>query len=256
MERCSIMPRRRHTIDPPVRSHRTSRPMSTLLAVFGWLAAIAVRSDRSVAVTVEAPKQSRWARWGPSIVEGLVLAGLLLGLSEWRETQRAERPDKRALQQTLYVADLTGIVMPGENLSGLSFGGRDLQRANLTVANLTEANLTEANLTGADLRMANLSGAFLVVADLTGANLSDADLGGAYMNSADLTRATLGGADLFMADLGGADLAGANLTKANLTKANLTDANLTGAKWKPEQPPKWPDGFDPPGNAWDPKKDG
>lgn len=83
---------RRHTIDPPVRRRRTSPLVTTLIAVFGWLATTAVRPT-PVAVTVETPKQSRWARWGPTIVEGLVLAGLLLGLSEWRETQRTERAE-------------------------------------------------------------------------------------------------------------------------------------------------------------------
>lgn len=79
-------------------------------------------SPQPVAV-VEMPKESWWAHWGPTIVAGVVLAVLLFGLGEWQAAQRVEDAnqredrlikvaDKRALQQTLYVADLTDIVMP------------------------------------------------------------------------------------------------------------------------------------------------
>ena len=253
---------RRYTIDPPARRHRTFGPLSTLIAVCAWLAATAVRPT-PVAVMVEAPKQSRWARWGPTIVEGLVLAGLLLGLSEWRETQRAERADKRALQQTLYVADLKGIVMPGEDLSGLSFGGRDLTGADLTEADLTGANLSSADLTGAKLSEADLTGAKLSEADLTGADLLWADLGGADLGEADLTETDLGEADLGGANLSGANLSGANLGIAILDLKRsggdpdqLSETLLNFVKWDPENPPTWPHGFDPPKNAWDPEENG
>ena len=68
--------------DLPIRRRSTSRFVSTLMAAFGWLAATAVRPRPDL--VVELPKESRWARWGPTIVEGLVLAGLLLGLERAR----------------------------------------------------------------------------------------------------------------------------------------------------------------------------
>ena len=276
VKRCSVMPLSTKG-DLPIRRRSTSRFVSTLMAAFGWLAATAVRPRPDL--VVELPKESRWARWGPTIVEGLVLAGLLLGLSEWREAQRtdhaeqledqrvehaeqledqrAERADKRALQQTLYVAKLDGIGMQGEDLSHLSFGGRSLIGANLAEADLTGADLLNANLTGAVLFGADLSGANLGQADLTGADLGWANLTGTNLSEANLT-----GAKLDRSNLTDADMVDANLTHANLTLTDLpgtvliTADHMSEAKWEPTLPPTWPEYFEPPENAWAPQKDG
>ena len=261
---------------------------------------------------------SFWRRYRVAIVADVLLAGLLSGgffcLSERNENrrfkrseeredervataerleekrfqnsqnledQRSARADKRSLQQTLYVADLREIVMPGEDLSNLSFGGRDLSGANLSGANLSEANLSEANLSeanlseanlwevdlvGADLLRADLTESKLLRADLTDADLSEANLSRAFLGRADLpnanlTDADLTDADLFEAylteaDLTDADLVGVSLTRANLEGANLEGANLTGVKWQPVYPPVWPEGFVAPENAWNPEIDG
>ena len=36
-----------------------------------------------------------------------------------------------------------------------------------------------------------------------------------------------------------------------MPREDLTEANPSGPKWNPNYPPEWPDGFDPPKNAWD-----
>jgi hypothetical protein len=54
-----------------------------------------------------------------------------------------------------------------------------------------------------------------------------------------------------LTDLVTADLTETNLSAATLRRADLTEANPSGPKWNPNYPPEWPDGFDPPKNAWD-----
>ena len=192
---------------------------------------------------------------------------------------------------TLTLKDLTGA-----NLTGANLGKANLTEANLTEANLHGANLGRANLTGANLTKADMTGADLGGANLGGANLTGANLGkmyemylgtvanltGANLGLADLTDADLNEANLtdgyggvgqvaqvdhsghraygetytILVDLTKADLTEANLTKADLSGANLTRSYLSGAKWDPDHPPTWPEGFDPPENAWDPERDG
>ena len=163
------------------------------------------------------------------------------------EDERTESSDKRAMQQTLYLAYLRGIVMPSEDLSHLSFGGRDMTGADLWDADLRQARLIGTRLVGADLSDANLAGA-----DLFRANLSES-----YAPTSNLSGTKLVETDLSLAYLRGADLSGADLSGTNLTGADLTEAKLSGAKWNPTaQPPTWPDGFAAPKNAWHPESDG
>lgn len=195
-----------------------------------------------------------WATAWPVAVP--VLAGdLLLGGFYWRqsnklEDERAARADKRSFQHTLYVANLTGVDMQDADLTDLNFGGRDLSGANLSRANLSEVRMLSANLSRAKLFSANLSGAKMLGANLTEANLTDTDLAGANLFGANLT-----GAHMLLANLSGSALDRARLTRAVMTMANLTNASLSGVKWDPEDPPEWPESFDPPENAWDPDKD-
>ena len=84
-----------------------------------------------------------------------------------------------------------------------------------------------------------------------GTDLSNRDLSGASLRGAELRSADLTGANLTKAYL-----TGANLTRSTMSRANLTGTDLVRSKWDPKRPPKWPQGFTPPENAWDPDKDG
>ena len=136
------------------------------------------------------------------------------------------------------------------DLTVANLRGAYLRRANLAVAYLRGANLSEAHLTAADLSGANLTGADLRRANLAVANLTGADLRGANLTGADLTATDLREADLRGANLTRTNLRVAHLSEADLTEANLTDANPTDAIWPPDHPPTWPEGFQPPENAW------
>lgn len=126
------------------------------------------------------------------------------------------------------------------NLAGADLSEADLSEATLLTADLGDTDLSHANLTQADLARANL----------TGANLAGANLFRTNLVEANLTRANLTAATLLKADLGDADLSHANLTSTNLTGAHLYAANLTAAMWDPDYSPIWPEGFQPPENAW------
>lgn len=193
----------------------------------------------------------------------------------WADLRWANLPAANLQGANLQGANLTGANLVDANLHGANMSGIDLSDANLIRANLTEANLSESKLTRANLTGANLSGANLSGADLTKTNmfksalirtnldrtnLAEANLSGAYLtlahlvdanlNQVSLDRAKLDRADLTRANLSGATLAKSDLINANLTGAKLTRASLVGALWDPQFPPIWPDGFDPPHNAY------
>lgn len=259
----------------PMNNSRQSEKIEPMLCESDKTETLGTKSGDSAlkSAAPEVPSESWMRRWLPVLVGDLLLAGVLTGafwqLGESREDARADRADqleearaeraqhledertessdKRAMQQTLYVADLRGIVMPSEDLSHLSFGGRDMTGADLWDADLRQARLIGTRLVGADLSDANLAGA-----DLFRANLSES-----YAPTSNLSGTKLVETDLSLAYLRGADLSGADLSGTNLTGADLTEAKLSGAKWNPTaQPPTWPDGFAAPKNAWHPESDG
>ena len=93
-----------------------------------------------------------------------------------------------SLEDTLYVADLSGAELTDLELDGVMLWASDLAGANLTGSSLayavlrgsdlTNANLTDVNMTGADLTNARLRGAKLRGATLTSTKIQDADLEG------------------------------------------------------------------------------
>lgn len=117
-------------------------------------------------------------------------------------------------------ANLEGVHLVDNNLSGFN-----LLFANLRDAKLRDANFAIANLAFADLGRADLKGADLRDADLVLANLSRPNLTGA-----NLTGTNLDGADLYGANLSGADLSSADLeTAMNLTPTQI-DRTVAGDK--------------------------
>lgn len=75
-------------------------------------------------------------------------------------------------------ADLSGVVLDGDDANGGDFTGADFSGAELTNVNLSQANLTMASFEGASLDGVDMSGANLTQANLTGATLSDVNLDG------------------------------------------------------------------------------
>jgi uncharacterized protein YjbI with pentapeptide repeats len=144
-------------------------------------------------------------------------------------------------------ANLSGIDLRRQKLTGFYLNGKTLNDADLSDADLGEvrlvrANLVSATLVGADLRAAHLDRADLRQADLSGARLDGAWLRGATLDAATLGRRTVGrrivrtrlvGAHLqnafLRADLQYAVLTGANLEGAHLAPANLSHAVLARA---------------------------
>ncbi len=117
----------------------------------------------------------------------------------------------------------------GANLTLADFSYTDLQQADLSKAELTRADFSAANLHGADLSYADLRDAKLRCGNLSAANLSRVDLRYAKLVSANLQRTNLTSSDLSSTDLSGADLRQAELRQATLNRANLQGANLSGA---------------------------
>lgn len=92
------------------------------------------------------------------------------GKKAWNEWQAS----------AIQLPDLSGVVLPGKNLSGMNFRntmfvGADLQRADLRDSVLKEAFLGNANLSGANLSGVDMRFANLMVANLTRAQLANAD---------------------------------------------------------------------------------
>lgn len=117
----------------------------------------------------------------------------------------------------------------GAHLTLADFSHTDLQQADLSKAELTRTDFSVANLQGANLSYADLRDAKLRCATLNHANLSRADLRYAKLISANLQRANLTSSDLSSTDFSGADLRKAELRQAALNRANLQGANLQGA---------------------------
>ncbi|MBE9012889.1 pentapeptide repeat-containing protein [Pseudanabaenaceae cyanobacterium LEGE 13415] len=117
----------------------------------------------------------------------------------------------------------------GANLTLADFSHSDLQAANLSKAELTRTDFSVANLQNANLSHADLRDSKLRCVNLNRANLSRVDLKYAKLISANLQSANLTSSDLSSTDLSGADLRNAELRQATLNRANLQGANLQGA---------------------------
>ncbi|MEP0916754.1 pentapeptide repeat-containing protein [Leptolyngbya sp. DQ-M1] len=117
----------------------------------------------------------------------------------------------------------------GANLILADFRHTDLEQADLSKAELTRTDFSAANLQGADLSCADLRDAKLRGANLNRANLNRSDVRYAKLISANLHSANLSSCDLSSADLSGTDLRQAELRQATLNRANLQGANLQGA---------------------------
>ena len=108
--------------------------------------------------------------------------------------------DGSAIQQGEYFDFAPGYTedLSNKNLSGLFMPGVDLTNSILSDADLTGADLTGAVLTGANLSGANLSGANLRDADLTGIDFTSTNLTGSILDGANLTNATLPSNDIVL----------------------------------------------------------
>lgn len=125
--------------------------------------------------------------------------------------------------------DLSGGYLSGIRLPGADMSRDDLSRADLTGCNLRHARLSGAILQSAYVSRSNLSYADLTLANLTGCTLVRSDLSNSTLENAQLTGADLSYSNLQFANLEGASLAGANLAYADLSWTNLSGANLRGA---------------------------
>tara|TARA_B100000795_G_scaffold169548_1_gene127810 strand:- start:218 stop:2122 length:1905 start_codon:yes stop_codon:yes gene_type:complete len=139
-------------------------------------------------------------------------------------------------------ANLTGVDFRNKDLTGTVFAGADFTSANLTGVDFRNKDLNRTVFAGADLTRANLTGVDFRNKDLTGANLtgvdlSNKDLTGAILIYVNFSNANLNGVDLRNKDLTGSNLNGVDfsykdLTGTNLTGVELSNTNLTGAIMK------------------------
>ncbi|MCY2953390.1 MAG: pentapeptide repeat-containing protein [Planctomycetota bacterium] len=135
-------------------------------------------------------------------------------------------------------ADLSGLILGGNNLSGCNLSGRNLTGTSFTSATLTGANFTDAQAAQADFSgtvargftpaqlysTGSYKNSHLRGIRLGGNNLSQWNLAGQNLTDADFDGATLA-----ITVFTGADLAGANFRTANLANADLTDAWIAQA---------------------------
>ena len=126
--------------------------------------------------------------------------------SRWRSS--TPRPATSA-------ADLSGIELSYNNLTGGNFVGQ-----NLTNANFRGATLTDADFTGAEVRGAN----FDVTTIGTGITLAQ------LYSTASYQAHDLSAIRLDYNNLTGGNFAGQNLTNASFDVATLTDADFTDAQ--------------------------
>ncbi len=149
-----------------------------------------------------------------------IAKGRTFAIARWRAQFFTERA-----HLDLSGAYLSGIRMPGvdlsfDNLDQIDLTSADLRRGVFNGARMRQAYLTRCNLNRASFEDAQAAGASFTRSDLSGSNLNKADLRGADLSNCDIGFSTLVGANL----------AGADLTEADLTMSDLTDANLSGAR--------------------------
>jgi len=108
----------------------------------------------------------------------------------WLDHKQAARRDRDALLlQLSFTADLSGIDLRNQDLTGTYMGGKLIRRANLAGACLQGASFYRSDLTDADLARADLRGA-----DFAGATLTRTTLVECMLDNADFTGANVGDA--------------------------------------------------------------
>jgi hypothetical protein len=122
-----------------------------------YLAAAEQSLDAQIAETVAAMAAGTTASY-PGPVANVVIRGCDIG------ARPVSCPGANLSGVVLYYDNLSGANLSGANLSGAYLSYADLSRANLSRADLSRANLSRADLSGADLSGANLSRANLYAA--------------------------------------------------------------------------------------------
>ena len=125
---------------------------------------------------------------------------------DWTSNIDAIDPSDLSLEDTIYVADLSGaeltdlkldgVMLWGTYLAGANLSGSSLKYAELRGSDLTKANLTDVNIAGADLTNALLRETKLRGADLTSTKIQAADLEGADFEGAYLYQTIFSDVDL------------------------------------------------------------
>ncbi len=129
-------------------------------------------------------------------------------------------------------ADLSGLELPGINLSQAPLDNTDFRRSVFTRADFSGAFIGNAYLQLCDFSEANMENADLDSSDLYRADLSGATLNRAKMPGARLQECKAVGARFVAADLSGGDLVMSDFSDSDLSGANLQDANLEGAVFR------------------------
>ena len=129
------------------------------------------------------------------------------------------------------VADLTGTVLTGTDISHSNLTGADQSNKDLTGTVFDDADLTDAilpdHLSENNFSRATLNGVDLSGKDLSNSDFSHSKLGGANMKNADLTGAKF--VDVDFTKIKNKSLAGADLTFTSLAYSNLSGVSLDGA---------------------------
>jgi len=131
-------------------------------------------------------------------------------------------------------ANMVGVDLRNQDLTGTIFAGANLTRANLTGVDFRNKDLTGANLTGVDLSNKDLTGAILIYVNFSNANLNGVDL-----RNKDLTGSNLNGVDFSYKDLTGTNLTGVELSNTNLTGAIMKEAKKIKIRLKSSNNSNW-----------------
>jgi len=136
--------------------------------------------------------------------------------------------------------DLSGAELSGTNMSHASLWNANLSNAELNNTDLTHANLWDANLVRAELNKANLSDALLADADLSEAWLSDANLSRAHLDGTNLSGTIFEVEDRNPAPAGKSTQSGMILFTDQIVSpaSGLTQDQLDTACADAENPPK------------------
>lgn len=132
--------------------------------------------------------------------------------------------------------DLRNTDLSGVDVEDLNFpDGITLYGANLTGAVIVHSTIGSCNAGTANLTRAWFGGCFL-----SGLNLIDARL-----SNATFPATRLSGCQVAGADLSGTDFAEAQLNECDFAGDRLVSSARRNAHWDPDNPPRWPSGFQP-----------
>jgi hypothetical protein len=164
-------------------------------------------------------------KWKPDSEEGIAVRALTV-----TALKSLDGEHNKSVMTFLTESGLVDFGLPGDKEVGaLRLDQADLKGVNLADNTLSGFNLRFAQLRETDLHDANLSVANLTFAGLRDADLRDADLLDADLLFANLADANLKGANLTDANLSGADLSGADLDNDALTKKQKNQAGAGSA---------------------------